>query len=273
MKGWFASFAALAAAASLVASCSPSSGGDDDDDLASITPTPTPSPLPNNGSLSFDGVDDYVRIDESAELNDLTGLTVEAWVKPAAGATGLRSATGKTSSGTRQSWALVRGTNGALSATVGGLVQECAAISPAPLPEGVWTHVALTWSDADPSPSLYVGGALQATTPCDTAIAWVLAPTAIGAVFQDDGLVVAQNWSGLVDEVRIWKTKRSAAQIAAEMGRSLNATPASDLVASFRFEEGAGDAATGGPTVPTGRLGSATGADTADPAWSTDTPF
>src|ERR1044072_2486799 len=37
----------------------------------------------NGGALSFDGVNDSVRINDSAALDLTTGMTLEAWVRPA----------------------------------------------------------------------------------------------------------------------------------------------------------------------------------------------
>lgn len=268
MKGWIASFMALAAAASLIASCSPSDSGDDDDGV-SFTPTPTPSPLPNNGSLSFDGIDDFVRGNEAVELNDLSALTVEAWVKPAA-ATGDRVAVAKLSAATRQSWALVRSNSGTAASTIGGSAIDCAVDAGVQLPVGVWTHVAMTWNDGGQIPKIFVNGVLEQTATCSTGIAWVLSPLGIGAAFENDGAVVTQYWAGLIDEVRIWKVERTAAQILAQKNSSLNT--ATNLLASFRFEEGSGSTTAGGSVV-NGTLGGTTAADASDPAWSTDTPF
>lgn len=273
MDSRFGAVVLVIAAALAFASCrAPGPGGDDDDDGATFTPTATPSPLPNDGALAFDGVDDYVRGNEAIELNDLSAVTVEAWVKPAAGATGERAAVAKLSAATRQSWALLRRSNAAAAAAIGGPSIDCAVDAGANIPDGVWTHVAMTWNDGTQIPSVYVNGALQGTAACSTPIAWVLSPLGIGASFENDGTVVNRFWSGLIDEVRIWNVERSAAQILANKDRSLNATPAGNLIASFRFEEGAGDTASGGPAV-TGQLGSTTAADAADPAWSADTPF
>jgi hypothetical protein len=164
------------------------------------------------GALSFDGVNDWVTVADTAAL-DLTGaLTLEAWVRPTALAAwrtillkeqtgGLVYALYVTETGSRANGYLRIGSELGLSA-------------PAPLAANTWTHVALTYDGA--AMRLYVDGTQVATRSQTGAI------TASSGVLRIGGNAPwGEYFQGLIDEVRIYNRALTQAQIAADMAAAV----------------------------------------------------
>lgn len=74
------------------------------------------------------------------------------------------------------------------------------------------------------------------------------------------GNQLSQYFNGQIDEVRVWKTARSTAQVQQSMCQKFGLMAPSDLVAYYRFDETTGFVATDAGSVPTnGTIGSAVG--------------
>ena len=106
------------------------------------------------------------------------------------------------------------------------------------IPSG-WNHFALSYNGS--TISMYLNGQEQNTTSASGSITdtTALLETYIGASL-DSPLDSARNFIGLVDEVRIWNTARSASVINASMNEQLDGNE-TGLVAYYNFDERVGD--------------------------------
>jgi hypothetical protein len=167
-------------------------------------------------ALSFDGVDDWVTVDDPVTLDLTTALTIEAWVKAT-------SVTGN--------WRTV-----VMKESAGGLAYSLYAHDGGPLPGGTnlpagyvridsvdqpvrgvatlalnrWTHLAVTYGGG--SMRFYVDGALVATRALTGTITVSELPLRIGG-----NAPWGEFFDGLIDEVRIYNRVLSAAEIATDM--------------------------------------------------------
>lgn len=227
--------------------------------------------LPNTSSLAFDGIDDHVRVPGAESLRNFTGITIEAWARPTS-STGERAIIGKMFDGSNWEFGLLRRPDGApyfewsCGVACGYLLKS----GNAAFPLDQWTHIAGTWSSTESN--LYVNGSQASTgTGGVPGLANTLNALLIGAAELEG--VPARHWQGGIDEVRIWNVVRTQAQIQADMDRALVGNEPG-LVGYWNAEDGAGDTLQDATThANDGRLGASTGADAADPAWDTATPF
>jgi hypothetical protein len=179
-------------------------------------------------ALSFDGVNDWVTLNDTANSAiDLTnGMTIEAWVRPTSMSgweTVVMKERGATGSGLL-SYALYAH-DGAPASPVGftgpaaylrmnpvlsTTDQAVRDAAHTPLTLNVWTHLATTYDGA--SMRFYVNGVLVATQPLTGTIAAGNQPLRIGG-----NNVSGEFFNGLIDEVRIYNRARTPAQIAADL--------------------------------------------------------
>ncbi|HEY4109308.1 LamG domain-containing protein [Puia sp.] len=187
-----------------------------------------------NNALVFDGVDDQVDIpalaDKSYDLS--SGGTVEFWVNPSTLPT--------------SGWSTIFGNRGPggvrysiqLSASQIGIDNGTTVNTlnyAVPAGTNTWTHMAFVM-DGSNNTLVYVAGQPLAT----------IVGTPGGGIGQPVTLGISKNISGPdnnpftggIDEVRIWKTQRSAAEILANRDNTLNGTE-TDLIGQFTFDQGA----------------------------------
>lgn len=128
-----------------------------------------------------------------------------------------------------------------------------------------WTHIAVSYDDATSTTKAYINGTLVMTETVSfpTSSATELG---IGHHAGDTG------WQGEIDEVQIWSTPRTAAQIGADMwGHVLGTAPG--LVAYYKFDEGQGQVTINQkPGGVAGQLGNDPAADQQDPTWTNSNP-
>jgi hypothetical protein len=160
-------------------------------------------------ALSFDGGDDWVTVNDRAELDLMNGGTLEAWVRPTA-VTDWRSVVMKENASGGIPYTLYAGSaTGAPAAHLfAGSSRD--VFGPAPIGLSTWTHLAMTWDGT--TLRLFVDGAEVASQPYTSSL---IATT--GAVRIGGTSVASQYFGGLIDEVRIFDHARSAADIAADM--------------------------------------------------------
>ncbi len=161
-------------------------------------------------ALSFNGSNSVVTVNNSSSLNLTTGMTLEAWVYP----TALNS----------QQWMSVIFKPLTTSATVDYVLQgssrstELPSVGisaspnnlsgPAALPINNWSHLAATYDGTNML--LYLNGVLVGTQAMTGSIGASTQPLSIGV-----------NWTGLIDEVRIYNYSLSAGQILTDMATSV----------------------------------------------------
>jgi glucose/arabinose dehydrogenase len=163
----------------------------------------------SGGALSFDGIDDHVRIPDHAELDLTTGMTLEAWVRPSA-LSGWRTVVFKEQA-THMTYALYAATSTGPptgQAYVGG---QRDARGTAPIPAGAWTHLATSYDNS--TLRLYVNGTQVRTLAAGGPMTVSTGPLKLG------GNAIWREWfAGLMDDVRIYNRALTPAEIQSDMG-------------------------------------------------------
>jgi len=194
-------------------------------------------------ALHFDA-NDYVDL-TSTVTNSLVGknkLTVEAWVKPNLGSNGRVIVGNYSTVGNNSMQFLLRVWQNQYyqffigSGAVGSYTSVNSSIAPV---NGAWTHVAGVWDGT--VAAIYVNGIASGTVNAALpSLPNFTAPVFIG------GNTINENFSGPIDEVRIWTTARTRCEINTYRGCELpSSTPG--LLANYHFNQGF--AAGSNPTV------------------------
>jgi Concanavalin A-like lectin/glucanases superfamily len=168
-------------------------------------------------ALHFDGEDDCVSIEESEDLRFDEEFTLEAWVRPDAGSPSQEPII------TQEDEAAAEGEEPYAYALVGGGEASPAGwvritgeheyegiYGDGPMPEDVWSHIALTDDGGDLR--LYQGGELVRTVPAPVLTA------AHGQLTIGCDKTFGAYFKGRIDEVRIYNRALNEAEVAAGMG-------------------------------------------------------
>jgi hypothetical protein len=156
-------------------------------------------------ALSFDGVDDYVNIPDSASLSISTAITVSFWIYPRTFAPETQAVLSKGSSGSNCNYDFHLYTNTLRWSTcVGGSLNELVATLGA---ENTWYYIVGTYDGS--VKRLYVNGELIASLSQTGILPTNTLPLTIGS---------APNWygtffNGIIDEVRIYNRALSEDEI------------------------------------------------------------
>lgn len=180
----------------------------------------------SGSALSLSGGLAWLEVANSASISPTTGITMSAWVNPT-GRIGNNSGIFFKGplAGAQPDWQLTIndvGTGGTLgpsgaSASINGTgfaTSQAAVIDYSflqPVPNGAWTHLASTYDGT--TMSLYVNGTLVDTDLVSTAIDTSGSDLYIGNRFRPSGDV--GGFQGLMDELRIYDSALSAAEIRA----------------------------------------------------------
>lgn len=225
------------------------------------------APVATPGSLLFDGTDDFAQIPGIAAISSLSEVTVEAWVKPMGpGASRMTILDKPLTVGSQ--FQLYRESDGRLFGTTwsGNSGTNPSTSRQADLVVGTWSHVALTFRNG--TLAIYVNGTLVGSSP-SAQMSTSVRDLLLGK--NQDG--TAAMFKGAIDEIRIWNTARSQAELQANRMVALQGNEA-HLVGYWACDEGTGDLVHDRTANQnTGRLGASVGSDAADPTWSSDTPF
>eukprot|EP01120_Amphizonella_sp_Union-15-10_P001953 TRINITY_DN1209_c0_g1_i1.p1 TRINITY_DN1209_c0_g1~~TRINITY_DN1209_c0_g1_i1.p1 ORF type:complete len:330 (+),score=61.51 TRINITY_DN1209_c0_g1_i1:54-1043(+) len=224
-----------------------------------ILPSLVLAVYPGNYALKFDGIDDIVKIGHTETDLDLDLFwTLEAWVKPEgkhiyqfqpniAGFPGRHpnlELCGKTTSAschneTTLGLTQLREANGQYY-TISGKTR---------INEEKWYHLAATWNNK--TLDLYVDGKLDySINPYEYGY---IEPRGCSFDLCDEGIDIGgyrfitmagnyysnQYFSGIIDEVRVWKVGRTAEQIVDNMNRVLSGAEPG-LLYYWPFDEGSG---------------------------------
>ena len=190
----------------------------------------TASPVQfGNNALVFDGVDDQVVIPANSNYDLTGGGTVEFWVNPSTLSSSFATILGNRGpGGVRYSFHLSSAQIGLDNGTSMNTLDYA-------VPVNTWTHLAFV-TDGTSSTTIYVNGISQGTitgslgaAPAGQTLTLGIAKNTAGP---DD-----RPFSGGIDEVRIWNTQRTAANILGNMDNTLTGTE-SGLVAQFSFNMG-----------------------------------
>jgi Concanavalin A-like lectin/glucanases superfamily/Right handed beta helix region len=165
----------------------------------------------HGGALSFDGVDDYAAVPDAAALQLMTGMTLEAWVYPAAGGSVWRQALLKeTPNGL--SYALYTSDDSARpSGFVNAAGTDMGSRGAARLPLSTWSHLATTFDGS--TLRLFVNGVMVSQR-------WVgAALTASGGALKIGGNAIWGEWfKGSIDDVRVYDRALAPTEIKADIG-------------------------------------------------------
>ena len=188
-------------------------------------------------SLSLDGVDSYVSVPYSADLNPAQSITIEAWVKRAAFRCEAVVGNGYSSS----YWLGFCSSSTRFYHGGGQSGDGTTAISPE-----VWTHIAVVFfpnqggtvktffTNGQPDPQSTLNPQSTLTPAAEGS------PLYIGAD-RDGGECPCYLFQGLIDELRIWNVARTPEEIQATMYQELN-SPLPGLMAVWHFNGDAQDA-------------------------------
>ena len=160
----------------------------------------------HGGALSFNGTSALVTVADTAALHFSSGMTLEAWVNPAG--TGAPS------------WqAIIHGdpgyflsTNGSATPTAGVIVGGVLSrvTSPTDIAVNTWTHLAATYDGT--TARLFVNGTLVSSLPASGLADAAQTPVEVG------GSLVGGGWfTGLIDDVRLYNSALTQAQIQTDM--------------------------------------------------------
>jgi flagellar hook assembly protein FlgD len=194
-------------------------------------------------ALLFDGVDDWITVQDASSLDLTTTMTAMAWVKPMS-TDGWRTVLlkerpdglsyGLYSHNDQEHPAGYVHTQGIDRATTG--VQHAE--------RGVWTHLAVTLGDGQLR--IYVNGVLERSEVAPGAMPISADPLRIGG-----NNVWGEYFHGLLDEIRIYDRSLSLAEIRADMltpvvaGSAPPPTSTDGLVAAYSFNDGLANDETG----------------------------
>ena len=220
---------------------------------------------PGSGStLTFDGINDYVNISNTAALNPTSAITVEAWIK--ADTWGINP--WSNSIVNKEGWALgpqgytLRcGQNGRLSFNFGNAGVWHEAVSTPQMSTNRWYHVVGTYDGS--VIRIYINGQQVGTTNYSGSIAVGTYDVKIGDIAYT--AAGSRLFDGQIDEVRIWNQALSNATLRAWMCKKVDNTHPNyaNLAGYWRMDDGTGNTLSGsaGTTI--------NGTLTNGPTWAT----
>ncbi|MFQ6080467.1 MAG: DUF2341 domain-containing protein [Candidatus Bathyarchaeia archaeon] len=160
--------------------------------------------------LDFDGVDDYVDVPNSANLNPVNQITVEAWIKPK-NVSGFRDIVSKwevEASANRAYVLQILNGMARFAISDDGTWKRYVAETPPILQPNQWYHLAGTYDGA--KIRMYVNGKLEAERSISTTINSQEYPLKIGSL----GTTSKGNWfNGTIDNVMIFNRALNASEI------------------------------------------------------------
>lgn len=192
---------------------------------STLTTQSPPVSSPPGNALAFDGVNDVVSIGNTTNLQ-LTQGTIEAWIKTPNAGSGWRGIVVK-----QMAYGLFMADNELVAYEWDGRGNIS---SGAYLNDNKWHHVAFSFNlgVSNGTCSIYVDGEKKTTTTFKTFNQNVALGIGNGSVTDN-----IQFFNGAIDEVRVWNTARTEAQIQSTMYNEIAASE-SGLVAYYKMNQG-----------------------------------
>lgn len=186
------------------------------------------APLHAQNAIHFDGNNDYVQTTYGG-VQGTNARTVEAWIKTTFVSTQQVIADwGDMTLGHRFTFNMIAGK---LRCEIGGQ----GVTGPTVISDNQWHHVAVTFdNNSNPKYNLYVDGALEASFNLTSVTINTSSVTDFRIGMRIDGV---NNFTGSIDEVRVWDYARSAAEIDQNKDAEFCSIP-SGLVAYYKLNEG-----------------------------------
>lgn len=166
----------------------------------------------NNGAIQFGQPNARIAINDTADLDLTTGMTLEAWVKPTSNTSTWNTIIMKESTGNLAYTIYSRGDSqnvphGYIYA--GGSEREVKDTTALTL--NVWTHIALTYNGSQLK--MYINGATPIVTSYSGSIATSSGQLSIGG----NSVWPGEIFSGVIDDVRIYNTALTQSEIQQDM--------------------------------------------------------
>ena len=194
-------------------------------------------------ALSFNGSTSIVSVAASASLNVTAGMTLSAWINPAATQSGWRTIMQRQP----DAYFLNAGSDaGALRPAGGGTFGGATVFTTGPTasPVGAWTYQALTYDGS--TLRLYINGTQVASRAQTGAILTSSNPLWIGG-----NQPYGEFFNGVIDEARVYNRALSQAELQSDMNTSITA-PVADTTS---------------PSIPTGLTATAASATQVSLSW------
>jgi hypothetical protein len=202
---------------------------------------------PNIQSLQFDG-SSYISFAPDPDFDITDDLTIEAWIYASSWASSYEMGTivckhGWTAG--EKGYVLRAGGDGQLSFNIAGVDDDGdpagwkeVLSNPNALQLNTWHHVAATYNGS--RLRLYIDGIFvndrRFTGTIDPSPDYALK---IGRI-ADENAFSGRTWTGLIDEVRIWKRVLYQSDFTANKDQHLDTSLVGDLVGYWQFNEGSG---------------------------------
>ncbi|GAB5398583.1 MAG: hypothetical protein Aureis2KO_01680 [Aureisphaera sp.] len=190
-----------------------------------------------NHSLEFDGNDDYVSLGDRFDFGLEDSFTVEAWIKTGPSSVQqIISKIGSESDSPYRGWGFQVVSKGVISGYLSFIWDSNIYFTEGstPINDNNWHHVAMTYNGSEIQ--LFVDGLDDNTIWWNTGILETIntsGESRIGAL--DLAPSAAENFSGSIDEVRIWEVARTPEQIADFYDTELSGNEP-DLIAYYKMD-------------------------------------
>ena len=188
-------------------------------------------------AVNITGSTSFINVGNQAPFNMTAAITMEAWVNPAQHKS-IATVLAKFGDVLNNDAYTIQIRNGipyAFIRSPQGVWHD--AVSSVSIPTNQWSHIAGTFDGT--TVRIFVNGVQTGSKAYAGTINVSNATFKIGGA---SALLGGQNFNGLIDEVAIWNTARSAADIAATASKCYSGNE-SGLVAYYKFETGTGTTA------------------------------
>ncbi|MGH8511383.1 MAG: LamG-like jellyroll fold domain-containing protein, partial [Gammaproteobacteria bacterium] len=166
--------------------------------------------------LSFDGVNDWVTVNDTASLDLTTGMTLEAWVYPTVFPSDWRTILHKET----DRYYLMAGSDLDTPAAGGTYTSGNQNVyAGSSLPVNTWTHLAVTYASNSASVKLHINADLVATKAQTVPLT-----TSTGAMRIAGTQAYGEFFQGRIDEIRVYNRALSAAEIDTDMNKAVTAS-------------------------------------------------